>query len=162
MFLCEIFFHFCGNPLLNFSNEFVFNFQLIYCGIFAILVVIPCGKALLLPPTYDLITFGEDNSSNDILYEDDIIIPVPKPISSKRKGKTASGEDCFCVKVDTGSYLPPEINHDCICKKNCCKPRPPNAYLPPEDCEICPKCYCDPKTYTLVNKEYGQCPILCR
>jgi len=122
------------------------------CVIFAILVVIPTGNTLL-PRKFDVINFGHDNI-NDLL--DDVVIPKPSPLDTKRKGKTALGDDCFCVITST--YLPPVQNEKCICKKKeCCEERG-NKYLPPDDCEICPKCYCDTKTFTLINEESGHCP----
>lgn len=127
------------------------------------MVVIPHGFSLLLPPKIDIISFGNDDVDNDIFYENEIFIPKPDPVvSTQRKGKTISGKDCFCIIENDDTYLPPERNEECICKKNCCKRRGKNEYLPPTDCEICPKCTCDRKTFTLINVESGDCPILCR
>lgn len=106
----------------------------------------------------ELITFGD--GKNDLLVEE-FFIPVPAPVDIKRKGKTASGSDCFCHKESDSIYLPPVFNDECICAKNCCKNRLSKDYLPPEQCEICPYCICDTATYTLINEESGDCPI-CR
>lgn len=122
-----------------------------------LLAVMTLGEARS-SPIIELLEFG--NGDNNLIVEE-FFIPKPKPVDTKRKGKTALGLECFCLKDSGSLYLPPIINEDCICKKNCCKNRPPNHYLPPEDCEICPNCICDKETYTLINKESGNCPI-CR
>lgn len=154
------------NYFLNFTTfptnstiykTFLYKFQLIACVIFAILVSIPSGNTLL-PRQFDIISFGYD-TNNDII-DDEFVIPKPSPVNTKKKGKTASGEDCFCFIQTKHAYLPQIVDVNCICKKVCCKDRG-NQYLPPVDCEICPKCICDTKTFTLINKESGGCPA-CR
>lgn len=121
------------------------------------LVAIPTINTLS-PPLLELISFGHDKI-NEIIDEE-YIIPVPKPVNTKQKGKTAEGKDCYCVIDSNHPYLPPIEDVKCICTKKCCTDRG-NQYLPPEDCVMCPKCTCDTKTYTLINKESGHCPA-CR
>ncbi len=125
---------------------------------FILLAVIPSGKTLV-PRKIELITFGDDKNNN--ILEEEYFIPKPKAVNTQQKGITAAGLECFCLKNSTSIYLPPVKNEECICKKNCCKARPANHYLPPDDCEICPKCVCDRKTFKLINKESGDCPA-CR
>lgn len=138
--------------------KFSSNFQLIACTAFAILLAIPSGNTLV-PRKIELITFGDGNYNN--FLEEEIFIPKPNPANVKLKGKTATGKECFCFKDSTSLYLPPVKDNKCFCEKKCCEERLNNQYLPPENCEICPKCICDRKTFTLINKESGHCPV-CR
>ncbi len=113
-----------------------------------LLAVIPSG-----------ITLGD--GKNNIILEEEFFIPKPSSVNTKRKGKTAAGLECFCFLDNTCSYLPAIRDKDCICEKKCCKTRPANHYLPTEECEDCPKCVCDMKTFKLINKEAGNCPVIC-
>lgn len=132
-----------------------FYFQFIGRILFAIWIVIPSGETLV-HRKIELITFGDGKSNN--FLEEEYFIPKPSPVNTKLKGKTAAGHECFCMIDSTSLYLPPVKNVECICEKKCCRERPANQYLPPENCEICPKCVCDTKTFTLINKESGHCP----
>lgn len=130
----------------------IFLLQLTACFVLAILVV--CGDTLV-PQKIELITF--EGGKNNNFLEEEYFIPKPNPVDNKLKGKTAEGLECFCLEAP-GLYLPPVKNMECICDMKCCKERPNNHYLPPVDCVICPKCVCDTTTYTLINKETGNCP----